>query len=136
MLTYAKELQLAGHNITSNWIHGDHHLVPWEFRKHWTNDLGTDDEIDPQARPIAIEDYDNLLKANTVVFFSQKPSNPAPRGSRHVEFGIALRTGMDILVIGPRENLFHTMPGVRHWHDWDHFKQAGPCFPQPAAQSI
>lgn len=130
MIAYAQELQLAGHNITSKWIHGDHHLVPWKHRKNWTNDVGTDDAVDPNAQPIALEDYENLKKANTIIFFSRKPSNPAPRGSRHVEFGIALEVRMDILVIGPRENLFHTMPGIQHWPSWEEFKQEGPCFPQ------
>lgn len=29
------------------------------------------------------------------------------RGGRHVEFGIAIAEGLDIVVVGPRENIFH-----------------------------
>ena len=131
MVPYAEELRNAGNLITSNWIYGDHDLVDPEHRRHWTTDLGTDDAVDPEAQPIAIEDYRTLVEATTIVFFSEKPSNPTPRGSRHVEFGIALSLDMEILVIGPRENLFHTMPGVQHWPTWEKFKQHGPCFKTP-----
>ena len=133
LLAYAEELAREGHNITSQWIHGDAYLIPWEHRQHWTSDLGTDDEVDPHAQPIALQDYTDLLNANTIVFFSEKPSEPQPRGSRHVEFGIALQRDMEILVIGPRENLFHTMPGVRHWATWSDFQANGPCFHKAAA---
>lgn len=33
------------------------------------------------------------------------------RGGRHVEFGVALANGLDIVVIGPPENLFHYYDG-------------------------
>ena len=130
LLAYADQLAQAGHKLTSKWIHGEAHLVPWKYRKNWTTDLGNDEEVDPHAEPIAIQDYNDLVEADTIVFFSEKPSEPQPRGSRHVEFGIALSMGMDILVIGPRENLFHTMPGIRHWANWTDFQDNGPCFQQ------
>ena len=128
MEKYALLLEEQGHSITSKWVHGDHDLVPWKYRQHWTTDIGTPDGVDPHAQPIAIQDYDELKEANTLIFFSQKPSNPAPRGSRHVEFGMAYSLGIEILVIGPRENLFHTMPEIRHWTTWEQFQSTGPCF--------
>ena len=129
LIRYTEELKAQGHRITSNWVYGDEDLVPLEHRQLWTTDIGTDDDVDPHAQPIAIQDYEELKQANTLIFFSQKPSNPAPRGSRHVEFGMAYSLGLQIFVIGPRENLFHTMPEIRHWDSWEQFQATGPCFP-------
>lgn len=44
-----------------------------------------------------------------------RPSQSAPwaaRGGRHVEFGVAVASCKRLVVIGPRENIFHHLPRV------------------------
>lgn len=40
------------------------------------------------------------------------------RGGREVEFGYAIKSEKWIWVVGPKRNVFHYMPGVRHFRDW------------------
>ena len=40
-------------------------------------------------------------------------------GGREVELGIALTVGASILHVGPKRNVFHYLPMVQHFEDWD-----------------
>lgn len=42
----------------------------------------------------------------------------AARGGRHVEFGMARAWGKICIVVGPRENVFHHLPGVHQFETW------------------
>lgn len=73
-----------------------------------------DDEQDEEARiKNAIMDFDDVVNSDLLIAFSENLTEletvPASwaRGGRHVELGIALAMGLDIVVIGPRENIFH-----------------------------
>ena len=44
------------------------------------------------------------------------------RGGRHAEFGIALALGKRVIVIGPRENVFHALPAVERYESWAAFR--------------
>ena len=35
-----------------------------------------------------------------------------------IEFGIGLTLGMDLIVVGPREHVFHHLTTVQHFEDW------------------
>lgn len=63
-----------------------------------------------KGRVYAQRDLDDIQAADMLVLFSETMS--APRGSRHVEFGYALALGKFLMVIGPRENIFHTLPQI------------------------
>lgn len=43
------------------------------------------------------------------------------RGTRHVEMGIAIGMELDIILIGPPENVFHQAPFVSQFADWHEF---------------
>lgn len=43
------------------------------------------------------------------------------RGGRHVEFGLAVAWEKRIVVIGPQENIFHWLPMVEHYPNFDTF---------------
>ncbi len=92
----AVHLRAAGHTVTSRWIEES------SAAKHETL---TDDE----RRVRADADITDLMRANTLVYL--------PTGGRHggchVEFGVALASGMDLFVFGARENVFHYLPGVK-----------------------
>lgn len=103
---YADELVAAGHVITARWIRGG-------------NGIPETAEVDMESQQFALEDYRDLQAADTVISWTEPPRvESTARGGRHVEFGLALAMGKRLLVVGPRENLFHTMPNVRQFDEW------------------
>ena len=69
--------------------------------------LLTDDEWRERAEM----DRDDVLRADALVLFTEEGERS--NGGRHVEFGLALATGKSIIVVGPKEHLFHRLPEVR-----------------------
>jgi hypothetical protein len=95
MLGVAADLMRAGHEVTSRWIEG----------------RGGVPEL-----LAAVEDMDDLTRADCLVSFTEYPKSGVPwsaRGGRHVEFGVALAAGMRLCIVGPPENIFHHLPQVR-----------------------
>ena len=95
-----------GHEVTSRWIDVEHesdeaHTVTDEMRIEY-----------------AQMDIDDVLKADALIAFSHPRSEPGIGGGRHVEFGIALQAGKDIIVVGPKgEHIFHWCQDVIHVAD-------------------
>jgi hypothetical protein len=85
------ELQKYGHEITSHWIDGLHNA-------------------DQDSR-YAQEDFDDVVLCDAVVSFTGDP-NGRSRGGRHVEFGVGLALRKRMIIVGPRENVFHRLPVV------------------------
>ena len=108
LMGYAEELRALGYQVTSRWILGDHEL----------RSGGHSDE-DAWAVVWAAEDRLDLLEADIVVSFTEGADVPGrARGGRHVEFGMALERGKRLIVVGPRENVFHYLPLVRRFETW------------------
>jgi hypothetical protein len=102
-------LTALGHAVTSRWI--DHHggKYPGSFTPEQLND-------DPEyCSRIAMDDWEDLVDAETVISFT---CGSGGKGGRHVEFGIAAAYGKRLIVVGPREHVFHTLPQVEHYADW------------------
>uniref|UniRef100_A0A6M3IQQ6 Putative nucleoside deoxyribosyltransferase n=2 Tax=viral metagenome TaxID=1070528 RepID=A0A6M3IQQ6_9ZZZZ len=96
-------LMSQGHEITSRWIWGNHRI----------DDEGLSIEAKRAERErFAQEDFDDLKHAKVVISFTEIPRSTNSRGGRHVEFGIALASKKRCVVVGPRENVFHCLPGV------------------------
>lgn len=95
-----------GHEVTSRWIDVEHesdeaHTVTDEMRIEYAH-----------------MDIEDVLKADALVAFSDPRSAPGSGGGRHVEFGIALQAGKDIIVVGPKgEHIFHWCQDVIHVDD-------------------
>lgn len=104
MDTYADELRSLGVRVTSRWLSGEHEAAD--------ADPGT------LARQFAQDDIADLLAADTLVTFTEPPRSSASRGGRHVEFGIALVSGLRLVVVGHRENVFHHLPQVEFYETW------------------
>lgn len=106
----AADLEAAGHTVTSRWIRGSHKLDP--------------DRVD-EAERFAIEDIEDLTKSDVVVSFTETDEKAAKKrpskGGRHVEFGIGLALNKRLVVIGPRENVFHWLPNVEVYDDLESF---------------
>ena len=47
------------------------------------------------------------MAADTVIIFTEIPNTILATGGRHVEFGLALAQGKRVIIVGPRENVFH-----------------------------
>jgi hypothetical protein len=104
------DLEKLGHVITSRWINGGHQI--------------SDDGLSAQAKEeerkrFATEDLYDLMQAECVVSFTEPPRSTNSRGGRHVEFGIALGRGMRVVVVGPRENVFHCLPAVDYYESYE-----------------
>jgi len=102
----ANELKDRGHSITSRWV------LP-----HLDNvePIGPSAQAADEARALfAQEDIDDILACDTVVSLMEEPRSNG-RGGRHVEFGIGLGLGKRLVIIGPRETVFHHLPAIEHF---------------------
>lgn len=98
-----KALEALGHIIVSRWSCPDSdHLVPTGMSAQAADD---------ERRRFAIEDLEDIDKADWVVSLMEEPRNNS-RGGRHVEFGYALAKGKRLSVIGPQETVFHHLDEV------------------------
>ena len=115
MVIHAADLRGAGFDVTSRWINGNHQISD--------EGLSVEAKAEERAR-FAIEDYDDLAKADIVINFTESPRATNSRGGRHVEFGIAIALGKCVLVVGPRENVFHCLPHIQMCSCWYEALQA------------
>lgn len=103
---YAKDLESMGHTVTSRWLKQDGE--------------STYEELTPEGcRKCCLHDIEDVLKADTVISFTEPVGVPnTSRGGRHVEFGIGLARNKRMLIVGPRENVFHWDPRVSIFDTW------------------
>lgn len=102
---YAAEARRAGLDVISGWL-----TATSDGPADW-----------PRA---AADDLVDLTRADVLIAFTEATAHP--RGGRHVEFGIALGLSLGmrpgaavrVIVVGPIENAFHTLPGVERVPTW------------------
>ena len=98
---YAADLKQQGLECTSSWLRGEH--------------LVTEEAIatEPAAgQDFAIEDWKDIRRSTVLVLFTEQVRE-AHRGGCQVEFGIALeQRETKLAIVGPRMNVFHTLPEV------------------------
>ncbi len=124
MRRYRDELTLIpGVQVTSRWIdlHGG----------NLTNSVVGErlNAAPAEAWPYGAHDLEDLLAADAIVSFTEPADSEVARpskGGRHVEHGFALALHMRmpefrIIVVGPRENIFHTHPATEQYDDWRTF---------------
>lgn len=97
-------LAAAGHVVTSQWI--DNHAGKLE--KSFTPERLTEEP--DFCATFALTDVTDLHDAEAVVSFTG--NGGGGKGGRHVEFGMGYALGKRCIVVGPRENVFHCLPGV------------------------
>jgi hypothetical protein len=101
---YRTDLLRLGHVCTARWI-----------------DQKLDADSDANMRDRATMDLEDLELAGVLVAFTEAPRamvEHGGRGGRHVELGYALSRGKKILLVGPRENVFHYLPGIAAYATW------------------
>lgn len=79
------------------------------------------DEAARLREKFALDDIGDIECADVFIAFSEPPRSTASRGGRHVEFGYAHALGKVIVVVGAPENLFHYLPFVLLYPDWETF---------------
>ena len=101
---YREQLQAIGVEVTSRWLDE-------------TGSLSGDMEVGKEDfyKETASVDLEDVRRADTIIFFAEDPLLGWKRGGRHVEFGYALALAKHIIVLGPKENVFHYIPWVHHY---------------------
>jgi len=82
-------LEDRGVKVTSRWLDTADDGIPWSAE--------------------AKIDLDDIREADVVVSFT---TGAHARGGRHAEFGIAVALDKGLILVGPREHVFHFLPGV------------------------
>lgn len=107
----ANFLQEMGHTITSRWaLPGSNHIMPAGMSAQAS---------DAERTRFATEDCEDVRACDVVVSLMEEPRSNG-RGGRHVEFGYALGLGKKLMIIGPRETVFHHLPDVMHFETKTH----------------
>lgn len=95
----AVELEKLGFICTSSWRFEDGEIPP----------------TPAHLNKCAMQDLKDLRDANYFVCLTDQSSQ---RGGKHVEFGYALALGMPILIVGRRENIFHSLLRIDFVETW------------------
>jgi hypothetical protein len=108
-------LVALSYQVTSRWIdcHAGKYLTSFT-----TETLNADPEY---CSGVAHHDLEDLRAADTVISFT---SGGDGKGGRHVEFGLAIGLRKRLILVGPREHVFHTLPQVEHFESWDQLVMA------------
>jgi len=107
---------MRGYIVECRWLDGAHQLHP----EAATIDT-TRDEIPIEASVFALDDLSDIRNCDILLAFTDPPYTKTNRGGHHVEFGFALGQGTPVVIIGPRENVFHCMPNVVQFKTWEEF---------------
>jgi nucleoside 2-deoxyribosyltransferase len=95
-------------------------ILGYEVQAHWLAR-----SLDPQRwespSDAAVEDMADIDACDTVVSFLETPDAGYMSGGRHVEFGYGRATGKTMIIIGKPENVFHELPGVIQFENFDSF---------------
>ncbi len=123
MQHYRDVLRLAGFDVQARWVDGEHELKDPGLNQKWVSGKGdTEPEQSiEERRRFALDDWEDVIAADWVIAFTEKPGSGSTRGGRHVELGIALGLRKRVTVIGPRENVFHYLPQIEIFPDWVSF---------------
>ncbi len=103
---YAQSLRALGFTVSSRWHSGSH---------AFDEDAGITGE---QSLRFAQEDITDLLDAETFVTFTGDGDGATKAPGHHIEFGYALARWAQIIIVGPRESVFHWLPSVWQFDEW------------------
>jgi hypothetical protein len=92
MAEVGDQMKALGFDITSQWI-------------YYAEEGKTREEN-------AVMDLEDVRRADALVCYTFLEGTPIPGGGRHSEFGMAYAWGKKVYIVGPREQIFHWLPGV------------------------
>jgi nucleoside 2-deoxyribosyltransferase len=97
---YRDALQSIGHVVTSSWLD-----IP---------------EEDPtMAVKCAKQDIADIRAADCLIAFTEPERSPWTRGGRHWEAGFAFAIGKRLMLVGPVENIFYSLPEWQKFASFD-----------------
>ncbi len=100
---YRAQLEKLDFEVTSRWLVNDPPAPIDELTEsHW--------------RELAETDCRDIERSDGLVAFAESP--PGGNGGRHVELGIGIGRGKDIIIVGEPEHLFHKLKNVHRVPDW------------------
>ena len=102
----AAELKMAGAQVTSRWLQAELPLDAQEL------------QLAGRAAQLAQMNFEDVSRADVCISFTEQDGAPQGRGGRHTELGIALATGQKVILVGPREHVFHCLADVEHYPSW------------------
>lgn len=103
---YRDKLADLGYVVTSRWLDAEaSQIVKYPSGNR-----------DADAIASASRDYQDLFFADTIISVTFPGEG---RGGRHVEFGMALAWAKKLYIAGPREHIFHTLPAVTWYPDFE-----------------
>jgi hypothetical protein len=109
------DLFVYGHTITSRWIDQHDGALLESIVQERLNS-------EPQnCAKYAQVDISDIRRADAVISFTSIEGGG--KGGRHVEFGVALALQKMLVIVGPRENIFHTLGSIRHFPEWNSCKE-------------
>lgn len=92
---YAVTLEKAGHTVTARWLDGD--------------------EEGKTQEQIAMMDWEDVVKAEMVIAFTDPYGSLNKGGGRHTEFGMGYALKKHCWIVGQKEQVFHSLIGVRQF---------------------
>ena len=100
---YRAQLEALGMGVTSHWLVNDPPAPISQLTDaHW--------------RDLAETDRRDIERADALVAFTESP--PGGNGGRHVELGIGIGLGKEIVIVGRPEHLFHKLEKMHAAPDW------------------
>lgn len=119
MARYAADLEALGYTVTSRWHQEGKTPLPGIHTEKLRRRAGRFAQEDAEDT----KDADLFIAFTTTPMASEVPgagvrATEQENGGTHVEFGIAYALGKELWVVGPRENVFHCLPGLRIFPDW------------------
>ena len=108
MCIYADILNRNGFYVTSRWL---------QEQEPVDSQMG--DHSDEFYYQTSEDDLEDVADADFVIFFAETPETGTTRGGRHVEFGYALALNIPVIVVGPKENVFHYNDLVAHFDSFE-----------------
>ena len=102
MVTYAEDLDRLGHEVTSRWLEVE--VDPGTPLSH------------PTWSQLAQQVLDDIRRADALISFTEASGGGS---ARQVELGIGLGLGKRVYIVGSAEHLFHTLPLLQVYPDWD-----------------
>lgn len=82
----------------------------------------------------SLEDLEDIANCEIVIHHTEAPGEYTT-GGRHVEFGAAYIMGKLNVIVGPKENVFHSLPGVIQLDNDDQLIEAAKCWEQKVGKA-
>ena len=104
---YAKVLRSFGYSVTSRWLR---ELSPPKIE--------LDDVSAKFLRQHAEQDIEDINEAEVFVLFTRDKKE---RGGMYVEMGYALAKNKNVILVGPKRNIFHWLPEIQTFDTFEGF---------------